>query len=357
MKYLSAFAIIFFLACRLQAQPIMKLAATEHDFGVFKEEDGKQSYTFRVTNSGNQPLVIQNIVASCGCTTPDWTKSPIAPGASGEIKAVYDPANRPGPFSKTLTVFSNSAPSPVVLHLKGEVKGFARPEADYYPWQVGQLKLKGNSIAFPLVLKTEKRIRILQVINTGRSKVNIGFAEVPPYIELKAIPRVLDPGGKGIIECIYYGNRTTGWGNITDKVKLKLDGTVHPEELFILAIVNEDFSKLSKSELSNAPVFRPENLKYDLGKVDKEGIREFDVKLKNDGHRDLIIRSVWSSCLCLKAADGLVTVKPGEEGTVKMSFDPEKVSGKTLRSFYIYTNDPSNSKVSFSFQADVAKKK
>ncbi len=86
------------------AQPVMKVSSSEHDFGKFKEEAGKQTYNFTVMNTGNQPLVIQNIVASCGCTTPEWTKNPIPPKGSGTITAIYDPANRPGVFNKTLSV-------------------------------------------------------------------------------------------------------------------------------------------------------------------------------------------------------------------------------------------------------------
>lgn len=103
------------------AQTKMQLSATEHDFGTFKEEAGRQTFDFLVTNTGTEPLVIQNVVASCGCTTPDWTKQPIPAGGQGKVTAIYDPANRPGPFSKTLSVYSNTKPEVVVLVIKGEV--------------------------------------------------------------------------------------------------------------------------------------------------------------------------------------------------------------------------------------------
>ncbi len=83
-------------ALLLIAQPVMKLSETMHDFGKFKEEAGRQTYDFIVTNTGNAPLVIQNIVASCGCTTPEWTKEPIPAGGKGKITAIYDPKRPPG---------------------------------------------------------------------------------------------------------------------------------------------------------------------------------------------------------------------------------------------------------------------
>ncbi len=122
-KYLSFFSLIVFcIALNAQyAQTKMKVSETEHDFGKFKEEAGRQTFDFIVTNTGTDPLVIQNVVASCGCTTPEWTKQPIPAGGTGKVTAIYDPQNRPGIFNKTLSVYTNSKPEVVVLVIKGEV--------------------------------------------------------------------------------------------------------------------------------------------------------------------------------------------------------------------------------------------
>lgn len=94
---------------------------TEHDFGVFKESDGDVSHVFVVKNEGKSPLVITRVISSCGCTTPTFTKEPIAPGKSGEIKVVYNPTGRVYPFVKTVSVYSNGKKGPLVLTIKGEV--------------------------------------------------------------------------------------------------------------------------------------------------------------------------------------------------------------------------------------------
>ena len=101
------------------AQTKMTLKETEHDFGKFKEEAGRQTYDFIVRNTGTDPLMIQNVVASCGCTTPEWTKQPIPAGGTGKVTAIYDPKDRPGVFNKTLSVYSNSKPEVVVLDNQG----------------------------------------------------------------------------------------------------------------------------------------------------------------------------------------------------------------------------------------------
>ena len=63
----------------------IKLSSTEHDFGTFKEEAGRQTFDFVITNIGTNPLVIQKVVASCGCTTPEWTRQPIPSGGTGRL--------------------------------------------------------------------------------------------------------------------------------------------------------------------------------------------------------------------------------------------------------------------------------
>lgn len=79
-----------------------------YDFGVIHESAGPVSTEFRFTNSGDAPLVIVSASASCGCTRPTFPEKPVAPGKSGKIKVTYNPAGRPGEFSKTVKVRTNA---------------------------------------------------------------------------------------------------------------------------------------------------------------------------------------------------------------------------------------------------------
>lgn len=105
-----------------QQKAVISAEQTSYDFGTIKEADGKVSHTFQIKNQGDNPLVITRVIASCGCTTPEWTKEPIAPGKTGDIKVTYDPAGRPGPFTKTISVYSNGKTGSFVLTIRGEVK-------------------------------------------------------------------------------------------------------------------------------------------------------------------------------------------------------------------------------------------
>ncbi len=102
-------------------EPVASWEKTTHDFGTFNESDGVQTATFEFSNTGSTSLIITNVRASCGCTTPDWSKEPIKPGEKGHIKAAYNPTNRPGKFNKSITVSTNETQPVTVLRITGEV--------------------------------------------------------------------------------------------------------------------------------------------------------------------------------------------------------------------------------------------
>ncbi|MDL2282037.1 DUF1573 domain-containing protein [Parabacteroides sp. OttesenSCG-928-G06] len=104
------------------AQAVIHTEKATHDYGEIKEADGKVEHSFEIENKGDQPLVITRVIPSCGCTTPDWTKEPIAPGKTGSIKITFDPAHRPGPFTKTISVYSNGKTGSFILTIRGDVK-------------------------------------------------------------------------------------------------------------------------------------------------------------------------------------------------------------------------------------------
>ena len=100
--------------------PTMEFGTTDHDFGTV-EEGKKVSYTYKVKNSGQAPLIIQNAAPSCGCTVPDWTKTPIPVGGEGFVKAEFDTKGKSGINNKTITVTANTWPKTTMLKFKAMV--------------------------------------------------------------------------------------------------------------------------------------------------------------------------------------------------------------------------------------------
>jgi hypothetical protein len=106
----------------LQDEKVITVDRTVHDFGTISETGGNVSATFVVTNNTGDPIVLTNVRASCGCTTPSWTKEPIEPGKKGQVTATYNPQGRPGPFEKTVTITTNGNPERLLVRIKGTVQ-------------------------------------------------------------------------------------------------------------------------------------------------------------------------------------------------------------------------------------------
>jgi len=100
--------------------PVMTFAEQEFNFGDIKP-DTKVRHTFMFTNTGKSPLLIEDATASCGCTTPSWTKEPVAPGAQGKMEVQFDSRGKQGIISKQVAVRANTQPNITTILIKGNV--------------------------------------------------------------------------------------------------------------------------------------------------------------------------------------------------------------------------------------------
>ncbi|MBO7609056.1 MAG: DUF1573 domain-containing protein [Muribaculaceae bacterium] len=93
-----------------------------HDFGVISEKGGPVSCTFEVINTGNKPLLILDVLVSCGCTRPEFSTKPIKPGKKGKIKVTFSPLGRAGAFHKSIKVKTNGRETRTTLSIEGTIR-------------------------------------------------------------------------------------------------------------------------------------------------------------------------------------------------------------------------------------------
>lgn len=110
--YKKIISLVFMVLVSLSAMATTKVEylATKHDFGTINEADGKVSCTFELKNVGDEPLVILGVYVSCGCTTYEFDKKPIAPGGIGNVKITLDPTGREGTYIKSIHIYTNTRP-------------------------------------------------------------------------------------------------------------------------------------------------------------------------------------------------------------------------------------------------------
>ena len=109
-----------------RAKTVMTLDKKEHDFGTIKQGDQVEC-AFKVTNTGNQPLILEEAHGSCGCTVPDYPKDPIPAGESRDIKVKFNSTGKKGKQSKTVTITANTEPIQTIVTIHAMVDA---PETD-----------------------------------------------------------------------------------------------------------------------------------------------------------------------------------------------------------------------------------
>ncbi|NEM96273.1 DUF1573 domain-containing protein [Pontibacter burrus] len=108
--------------------PVMTFKETVYDFGTVKQGE-VINHTFTFTNTGKEPLIIENASASCGCTVPEWTRTPIAPGKTGEIKVEFNSTGKFGQQAPMVTIRANTEPNITQVSLRGTVEANTIPTA------------------------------------------------------------------------------------------------------------------------------------------------------------------------------------------------------------------------------------
>ncbi len=340
------------------AQKAKQLAFLEetHDFGMVEENKGPVTHEFLFVNNSNRPVRILKVQASCGCTTPGWSKEEIPPGQQGFVQASYNPQGRPGYFNKSLTVTTDLEPNPVILHIKGHVANLQNPSPSDLPVAKGSLRFRTASLNMGRVFrKDEYAVREFPVKNAGDTPVSFsGEFDHPSYITVDVQPRVLEPGASGVIRVGYNGALKDQYGFQSDNLVIHTDDSAAPLKSFTVFATLEDlFPEMTAAELESAPKLAFSSNVLDLGNIKSNTTTEREITFTNTGRKELELRGIQSNCSCVTATAAKTKLKPGESSTIRISFNPADRSGTQNKSVAFYSNDPRNPVQRLTFTAYV----
>lgn len=345
MKF-RVFSFLVLVGCvRAYGQLSEPLQFTEktHDFGEIIEADGAAVYEFTFTNNSVRPVKILTVQASCGCTTPGWSKEPIAIGKNGFIKASFDPKGRPGYFNKTLTVTTDHDRNPIVLQIKGMVVDKRSDKTTTLTAANGALRFKNSSFNLgKLYLNKPAETQQFDVRNASESVIKFTQVDAPAYIKI-ITPDSLNAGANGLIKITYDASKRNEYGFLSDKINLHTTDAQNPIKSFsIYTTVEEYFPTASPEVIAKAPALLISNYAIDFARVRKGTKVENSIPFQNKGKTNLEIRSVQSNCSCVIATTDKKTIKPGETAQVKITLITEGRMGTQNKAVTIYSNDPRN---------------
>lgn len=194
--------LLLVMAFGAKAQGQISFMEESFDFGNVVE-GSEAVHEFKFKNTGNAPIILSNVRASCGCTTPAWTREPVAPGQMGSIKASYNSKGRPGVFSKTITVTSNAAESSKTLMIKGMVTEKSLYTDDQLA-NSPELVLAKASHDFGKVETGQTLKYTATFINKGKSDLKISsVASTCRCITALTLPEPIAPGKTGEMTLTY----------------------------------------------------------------------------------------------------------------------------------------------------------
>lgn len=350
MKKIFATLSMALVAVAMMAQQaVITFEETEHDFGRINEADGRVTTVFTFKNEGMEPLVLSNVRASCGCTTPNWTREPVEPGQTGTIKVTYNPNGRPGRFQKTITVTSNATEGTKRLYIKGEVIPKPAQPVNQYPVKMGALSLKSKSVDFGSFKKGESVTREIEYANLGDKEITIELATRDQDVHLlsQVTNPTIKPKETGKLVFIFDAKAFKSYGPEVLYAYVVVNGKEELSEEYMITLradVVEDFSNLTPAQRQQAPIMEMES-RYDLGKVAAGKVLRGNMSIKNSGVNALQIRRVYCSDSNIKFSTPKSVKASPKAANIKVEINTQHNGkamepGKYVRQVLIITNDP-----------------
>ncbi len=336
--------VLVFFGSAVWAQEKAKFSFEEDtfDFGSIKEENGSVEHKFVFTNSGNAPLLIQGVKASCGCTTPAWSKEPIPPGEKGFVMAKYNPKNRPGSFRKSLSINSNADPAVKTLYIMGMVEQKDKLASDVFQHKMGNLRFRYQSLNMDKVLTDQPKTRSFDFFNDSDKDITmLEKVDKPEFISVSFQPNVVAPQSAGKIIITYDAKMKNDYGAVSDPIKIYTDETKDSEKaLRVVATIEEYFPPMSAEARAQAPKLTFTETSYDFGNLKKNSMTKTQFVFTNTGKQMLNIRALRPNCGCTILKLEKNDYAPGESGKIEVEFDATGRKGSQQKSIAVFSNDP-----------------
>ncbi len=345
-KLFVSMAMALTAVAMMAQQAVITFERHEHDFGKINEADGKVTTIFTFKNEGMEPLVLSNVRASCGCTTPKWPRQPIEPGQTGEITVTYNPNGRPGRFTKTVTITSNATEPTTRVTIKGEVIPKPAKPVDKYPVKMGELSLKNKEIVFGKVNDQEAKTQEIEYTNQTDHEITVEILAAKgqeKYLDAIVTLANVKPNETGKIQVALTPQDGHIYGPFEGSFLIVVNGKNEQTDEFKIIVrgdVEEDFSKLTADDKRNAPILDIAAT-VNMGKIAAGKVAKRQINLTNVGNNPLKIRRVMENAKDIHATVSKTELKNGKTAQLKIEIPTAGMQpGAYSRQLTIITNDP-----------------
>lgn len=339
-----------------QNAPVYFVTKTAN-FGKVVEEIEKIRYDFVFFNKGDDPIKIQKVVPSCGCTAAEYSQVAIPQDSAGHVRVVYNTVNRPGEINKTVSVYFEGYETPVILFLKGIVVINQRLIERELVHPFGNLRFQSKYLNLKTVRNRQPEKRQFEFYNAGKKDVKIlKISYDTSFMKVKLNKFDLKSQDIAKIDVIYDAVARHDWGFVSDTITIfTSDDSMSVKRIPLAAHIEEYFAPLDAASAAKAPKIKFEKQEQHLGTVKEGATVSFNYKFTNEGKQDLIIRKLVPACSCISFETPKYELAPGESSFVRLTLNTKDREGIQNKHLTIITNSPSNPSVNLWMRVNVTK--
>lgn len=304
---------------------------------------------FVLKNDGRKPLVINNVLKSCGCTEVDYPKTSIAAGESFVIKAVYD-AKQMGTFTKQVCLYTNADEEPFILSMRGKVVGSVVDFAGSYDEMLGAIKSDAQEVEFDDVNRGDRPVQRIHIFNPTDEVLEPVVMHLPDYLHAFVSPSKVAPRYSAEISFVLDSKKLRDLGLNQTSIYLgeRPGDKVAPEkEIVVSAVLLPGFENMTPAKKVLAPKIEMSATDLNLGRFNGKKKLKGEILITNKGKSELDIRSMQMFTMGLQVNLKKSKIQPGE--TVKMKVTAVAADLKKSRvrhpRILMITNDPDHAKV------------
>ena len=347
MKRMNIWMLSALLALPASAQKI----TTQHEVVDCGQVVFRKPVTaeFVLKNDGHKPLVINNVLKSCGCTEVDYPKTGIAAGESFVIKAVYD-AKQMGTFTKQVCLYTNADEEPFILSMRGKVVGSVVDFAGSYDEMLGAIKSDAQEVEFDDVNRGDRPVQRIHIFNPTDELLEPVVMHLPSYLHAFVSPSKVAPRHSAEISFVLDSKKLRDLGLNQTSVYLgeRPGDKIAPEkEIVVSAVLLPGFDNMTPAKKALAPKMEMSTTELNLGSFNGKKKLKGEILITNKGKSELDIRSMQMFTMGLQVNLKKSKILPGE--TVKMKVTAVAADLKKSRvrhpRILMITNDPDHAKV------------
>ena len=347
MKRMNIWMLSALLALPASAQKI----TTQHEVVDCGQVVFRKPVTaeFVLKNDGHKPLVINNVLKSCGCTEVDYPKTGIAAGESFVIKAVYD-AKQMGTFTKQVCLYTNADEEPFILSMRGKVVGSVVDFAGSYDEMLGVIKSDAQEVEFDDVNRGDRPVQRIHIFNPTDEVMEPVVMHLPDYLHAFVSPSKVAPRHSAEISFVLDSKKLRDLGLNQTSVYLgeRPGDKIAPEkEIVVSAVLLPGFDNMTPAKKALAPKMEMSTTELNLGSFNGKKKLKGEILITNKGKSELDIRSMQMFTMGLQVNLKKSKILPGE--TVKMKVTAVAADLKKSRvrhpRILMITNDPDHAKV------------